>query len=117
MAHRGRIRKDWVSPLLICKNLALWYSLVMPITQSAKKALRQSKKRNLENLTFKRKFKSTVKELRKEVAAKSLDKAKNLLPTVYQAVDKAAKKGVIKKNTASRYKSRLSHLLNKSAVK
>ncbi|OGN13778.1 MAG: 30S ribosomal protein S20 [Candidatus Yanofskybacteria bacterium RIFCSPHIGHO2_02_FULL_43_15c] len=89
----------------------------MPITKSAKKALRQSKRRNLQNLVFKRKFKAAVKEFRKEVAAKSLDKAKNLLPTVYQAVDKAAKKGVIKKNTASRYKSRLTQLLNKSAVK
>lgn len=86
----------------------------MPITQSAKKALRQSKKRNLQNLAFKRKFKLAVKEFRQEVGAKSLEKAKNLLPTVYQAVDKAAKKGVIKKNTASRYKSRLTQLLNKN---
>ena len=89
----------------------------MPITQSAKKALRQSKKRNLENLKFKRRFKTAVKEFRKEVSAKSLEKAKGLLPSVYQAVDKAAKKGVIKKNTASRYKSRLTHLLNKSVAK
>ena len=88
----------------------------MPITQSAKKALRQSKKRNLGNLKFKRRFKSAIKEFRKEVGAKSLEKAKNLLPSVYKAVDKAAKKGVIKKNTASRYKSRLTQLLNKSAT-
>lgn len=88
----------------------------MPITKSAKKALRQSKKRNLQNLAFKRKFKSAIKEFRKEVNAKSLQKAKGLLPTVYKAVDKAAKKGVIKKNTASRYKSRLSQLLNKTVA-
>lgn len=86
----------------------------MPITQSAKKALRQSKKRNLQNLQFKRKFKSAVKEFRQEIGAKSLEKAKTMLPTVYQTVDKAAKKGVIKKNTASRYKSRLAQLLNKN---
>ena len=88
----------------------------MPITSSAKKALRQSKKRKLQNLQFKRKFKSAVKEFREEIGIKSLEKAKNLLPNVYQAVDKAAKKGVIKKNTANRYKSRLTHLLNKAAV-
>lgn len=88
----------------------------MPITESAKKALRQSKKRNLENLKFKRRFKSAIKDFRHEITAKSLDKAKNFLPSVYQAVDKAAKKGVIKKNTASRYKSRLSQLLNKTAT-
>lgn len=57
-----------------------------------------------------------VKEFRKEIAAKSLEKAKGLLPKVYQAVDKAAKKGVIKKNTAGRYKSRLTQLLNKSVA-
>mgnify|MGYP001582468811 CR=1 FL=1 len=88
----------------------------MPITQSAKKALRQSKKRNLGNLKFKRKFKSAIKEFRKEVGVKNLEKAKNLLPNVYQAIDKAAKKGVIKKNTANRYKSRISHLLHKTAA-
>lgn len=87
----------------------------MPITKSAKKALRQSKRRNLENLKFKRRFKSAIKDFRHEVTAKSLEKAKSLLPTVYKAVDKAAKKGVIKKNTASRYKSRLTQLLNKSS--
>ncbi len=85
----------------------------MPITKSAKKALRQSKKRMVQNLAFKRKFKAAVKEFRKEVSTGNLEKAKSLLPTVYQSVDKAAKKGVIKKNTASRYKSRLAQMLNK----
>ncbi|MDP3731075.1 MAG: 30S ribosomal protein S20 [bacterium] len=89
----------------------------MPITASAKKALRQSKKRNHENLKFKRKFKSAIKDFRKEIGAKSVEKAKNLLPNVYKTVDKAAKKGVIKKNTANRYKSRLTQLLNKSMAK
>src|SRR3989344_5310124 len=51
----------------------------MPITQSAKKALRQSKKRNHENLKFKRKFKSAIKDFRKEIGAKSIEKAKSLL--------------------------------------
>lgn len=83
----------------------------MPITQSAKKALRQSKKRQVENLKFKRKFKDAIKEFRRELAGKNLEKAKNLLPKVYQTVDKAAKKGVIKKNAASRYKSNLARAL------
>ena len=85
----------------------------MPITKSARKALRQSKKRAVQNLVFKRKFKAAVKEFKKEVAAGNFEKAKNLLPTVYKSIDKAAKKGVIKKNTASRYKSRLTKKLKK----
>lgn len=83
----------------------------MPITKSAAKALRQSKKRHLGNLPFKRNFKAAIKEFRNELSAKNFEKAKSLLPKVYQAVDKAAKKNVIKKNTASRYKSRLAHSL------
>lgn len=89
----------------------------MPITKSAKKALRQSKKRQVENLKFKRAFKSAVKDFRKEIIAGNLEKAKAFLPTVYKTVDKAKKKGVIKKNTASRYKSRLTHFLNKKQNK
>ena len=88
----------------------------MPITASAKKALRQSKKRNHENLKFKRKFKTAIKDFRKEIGAKSIEKAKNLLPSVYKTVDKAVKKGLIKKNTANRYKSRLTQLLNKTVA-
>ena len=88
----------------------------MPITKSAKKALRQSKKRHLENLTFKKAFRAAIKDFRKEVSAGNLEKAKTLMPTVYQTVDKATKKGVIKKNTASRYKSRLTKKLNEKSL-
>ena len=78
----------------------------MPITKSAKKALRQSKKRHLENLTFKKAFRAAIKDFRKEVSAGNLEKAKTLMPTVYQTVDKA-----------SRYKSRLAQSLNKKQNK
>ena len=85
----------------------------MPITKSAKKALRQSKRRQKQNIRRKTKFRSLVKEFRKAVAAKNFDKAKQMLPGVYKALDKAAKSKTIKKNTASRTKSRLSKSLNK----
>jgi small subunit ribosomal protein S20 len=83
----------------------------MPITQSAKKALRQSKKRHVKNIRFKRNFKVAIKEFRDALNAKNYEKAKSLLPKVYQAVDKATKTNVLKKNTASRYKSRLTKTL------
>ncbi len=87
----------------------------MPITASAEKALRQSKKRHAQNLRFKRNFKAAIREFRDELGAKNFEKAKSLLPKVYQAVDKAAKKKVIEQNTASRYKSRLTHSLQAKA--
>ena len=83
----------------------------MPITSSAKKALRQSKKHRIENLKRSEAFKNAIKKFKKLVETKKLDEAKATLPAVYQTLDKATKTNVIKKNTASRLKSRLSKKL------
>jgi len=85
----------------------------MAITESAKKAIRQSAKRNEQNTVYKDKLKAIVKQARALVTAKKIDEAKKLLPGIYQALDKAAKVGVIKKNNASRRKSRLTKLIDK----
>ena len=77
----------------------------MPITKSAKKALRQSKTRRIGNLSRINAYKNAVKQFRKLVAGGQLDQAKAMLPKVYQTLDKAAKSGVIKANKASRLKS------------
>ncbi len=83
----------------------------MPITQSAKKALRQNKRRASGNIKRKEAYKKLVKNYRKLAAGKNAAEAAKLLPQVYQALDKAAKSKVIEKNKASRLKSRLSQLL------
>jgi len=82
-----------------------------PITKSAKKALRQSIKRRKENLIYKNKFKSLIKQIRKLVSQKKIEEAKKLLPAIYKALDKATKTGIIKKNTAARNKSRITKLI------
>ncbi len=85
----------------------------MPITKSAKKALRQSKKRRVRNLKQKD---ATVKELKtfkKFVAAKNKKDALKALPQVYKALDKAVKNHLIAKNKAARLKSRLTKMVNK----
>jgi len=87
----------------------------MAITESAKKAIRQSIKRRDRNIVYKDKIKKLVKETRILVAAKKMAEAKKLLPEIYGALDKAAKVGVIKKNNASRRKSRLTKLIDKKA--
>ena len=58
-------------------------------------------------------MKDAVKELRRFVVAGKFAEAKKLLPVAYAALDKAAKRGVIKKNAASRTKSRLSKAVKK----
>ena len=68
----------------------------MPITKSAKKALRQSKRKQAQNTKRKNAFRVLVKKFRKAVVAKEFDKAKELLPKVYKALDKAAKGKTIK---------------------
>ena len=85
----------------------------MAITKSAKKAIRQSAARHEQNLVYKNKIKSVIKEARALVLAKKMEEAKKLLPKIYEALDKAAKVGVIKKNHYSRIKSRLTQLIDK----
>lgn len=85
----------------------------MPITKSAKKALRQNIRRKAKNLVYKKKMKNLIKEVRGLVSEKKIEEAKKLLPQIYKILDKAGKVGVIKKNTASRKKSRLTKLVNK----
>lgn len=48
-----------------------------------------------------------VKKVRKFIAAGNASEAEKVLPETYKAIDKAAKRGVIKDNTAARKKSRL----------
>ena len=79
----------------------------MPITSSAKKALRSSKRKRIFNLRRKGEMQSVIKQYKKLVSAKKTDEAKKLIPKLQKAIDKAAKRGIIKKNTASRKKSRL----------
>jgi len=83
------------------------------ITKSAKKAVRQSARRKEQNIAYKNKIKILVKEARILVSTKKSAEAKKLLPEIYKALDKAAKVGVIKKNNASRRKSRLTKLIYK----
>ncbi|MDD4990341.1 MAG: 30S ribosomal protein S20 [Candidatus Pacebacteria bacterium] len=87
----------------------------MPITDSAKKALRQNIRRNKMNLQRKKKIKTLIKEVKILVSQKKNEEAKKLLPQIYKALDKTAKKNTIKKNTASRRKSRITKMLNNAA--
>ncbi len=79
----------------------------MAITKSAKKRLKQNKTRYVLNLRYKRQMKKAVKEIRDLLKEGKKKETKKLLPNVYKVIDKAAKRGIIKKNTASRKKSRI----------
>ncbi len=82
----------------------------MPIIKSAKKAVRGSLRKKAFNDRRKRVMKETIKKIEKVVKTDKKE-AEKLLSGAYQAIDKAAKKGVIKKNNAARKKSRLAKLV------
>jgi len=82
----------------------------MPITRNAKKALRAADRKRAVNDRTKKVMKEGVKAVQKLAVSKDWKKATESLSAAYAAIDKAAKKGVIKKNTASRKKARLSRM-------
>lgn len=81
----------------------------MPITQSAKKAIRGSLRKKAFNDQRKKVMKEIIKKIEK-IAKTDKAAAVKLLSGAFQAIDKAAQKGVIKKNNAANKKSRLSRL-------
>lgn len=82
----------------------------MPITQSAKKAIRGSLRKKGYNDAKKRIMKETIKKFEK-IVKKDKNEAVKMLSNAFSVIDKAAKTGVIKKNNASNKKSRLSRLV------
>lgn len=85
----------------------------MAITSSAKKAIRNSARKRVFNLRNMGNMRGAVKEIRKLALDKKTNEATALLPKAYKAIDKAAKRGIIKKNTAARKKSRLTRFITK----
>jgi len=82
----------------------------MPITKSAKKAIRGSLRKKAFNDQRKKAMKEIIKKIEKTVKTDKAGAVK-LLSTAFQAIDKSAQKGVIKKNNAARKKARLSKLV------
>jgi small subunit ribosomal protein S20 len=79
----------------------------MPITKGAHKAHRSSLRKHVFNVRRKSAMNDVVKKVRKMADGGNVEEAQKMLPAAYKAIDKAAKRGVIKTNTASRKKSRL----------
>lgn len=89
----------------------------MAITSSAKRAIRVSARKRVYNIRRMDTMRDEVKSIKKMALAKDISGAEAKLSTVYKAIDKAAKRGVIKKNTAARKKSRIVALLRKQGGK
>ena len=84
-------------------------------TKSALKANRQNVNRREHNRTMRSKLRTALKAIRASLDAKDVTAAKAALSQTVSLVDKMATKGIIHRNTAGRYKSRLSARMAKSA--
>lgn len=74
---------------------------------SALKRVRQEERRTVFNRRVKTRLRHQIRAMRRALASKDASAAAALLPRTFSVVDRSAKKGIIKKNTASRYKSKL----------
>ena len=75
--------------------------------KSAEKRVRQTEKRNQTNRSNRSKLRTQIKKLRSAVAASDKTQSDELLIPTVSLIDKAVNKGLIHRNTAARYKSRL----------
>ena len=80
--------------------------------RSALKRVRQAKKRTLRNRSVKSMIKTLSKKVETAVKNKNIEDATTLLNKAISAIDKAARKGILHKNTAARKVSRLRRLVN-----
>ncbi len=87
----------------------------MPRRKSSIKRQRGDRIKHRHNLKIKQDLKRTIKKFQSLISGKKLDEAKAFLSKVYSKLDKAAKKGIIHRNTASRKKARLTRKAAKAA--
>ena len=81
--------------------------------KSAKKRIRQTKVRTLRNKIQKTMFRTAIRRFEDALHRGELEAAEQALRFAYARLDRAAQKGVIHRNTASRRKSRLTQRLNR----
>jgi len=80
---------------------------------SAEKRTRQNEKRRLRNKSAKSAIRTASKQVVAAAQEKNAAEAKTALQDMIKRIDTAARKGIIKKNTAARKKSRMQKLVNK----
>ena len=89
----------------------------MPNHKSAEKRVRQNEKRRLINRGNRTKVRTYIKKVRAALESGNTDEIQQVLPAAISVIDKSVQKGVLHKNAAARYKSRLTVRANNAAAK
>lgn len=84
----------------------------MPNHKSAKKRVLQNEKRRVNNRSHRTRLRTAIKKLRAAITTGDATATQDLLPTTISTIDKAIQKGVLHRNAAARYKSRLTMHVN-----
>ncbi len=84
----------------------------MPVKKSAIKELKKTKKRTIRNTQYKRGLDFLMRKFKKALSEKSSDQVTDYSKKIIKKIDKMVQKGVLKKNTAARKKSRLMKKVN-----
>jgi len=87
----------------------------MPNHKSSEKRVRQNVKRRAVNRSNRSDLRTQIKKLRTALTASDKNQSQELLTPTVSAIDKAVNKGILHKNTAARYKSRLTSHVGKLA--
>jgi len=89
----------------------------MPNHKSADKRVRQSERRRNTNRGNRAKLRTSIKKLRSALGAGNSKQITSQLPTTISEIDKAVRKGVLHRNAAARYKSRLTARATQAVAK
>ena len=89
----------------------------MPNHKSAEKRMRQNEKRRQINRSNRSRLRTSVKKLRAALAGGNREQITTALPETISTIDKAVQKGVLHRNAAARYKSRLTARVNRLDAK
>ena len=89
----------------------------MPNHKSAEKRVRQNEKRRDVNRNNRGRLRTSIRKLRAALTAADASTVQELLPATISTIDKAVQKGVLHRNAAARYKSRLTARVNQSSAK
>lgn len=87
----------------------------MPNHKSSEKRVRQSEKRRVINRSNRSKVRTFIKKFRASLDSGKAEEIQSTLPETISVIDKAVQKGVMHKNAAARYKSRLTMHANDAA--
>ena len=79
----------------------------MANTVSSLKRVRTAERRTIVNRSRKSRLRHQIRSMRRLLDQKNVEEATKIVPQTFSLVDRAAKWGIIKKNTAARYKSRM----------